>query len=226
MNPELIGVSELDPMEVVNRYRTKPEMEQKLLNLLAANFANLDTSSIDVLVEEMKFVGSDSVEAFPIDVLDLLPEESPIWSSNSYGTEASWELFGVLWFYVSIVRNFAGETEEVKVWSSDSFNEAVEYLEELSNEEANEFANYLYGENKNLKPVDAALLGSLRDARLLFERVDPAAFSSQGIRSHRLELYERTDGSCVVLAINWDEPETWIEVASIDEGRDFIDCFW
>jgi hypothetical protein len=226
MITEVNGVSELDPLEVINRFRANPAMEKELINLLAQKFANLDVSSIEVLVEEMKFYGSKSVEPFPIDVLDLLPEETAIWSSNSYGTEALWELFGVLWFYVSIVRNFSGETEEVKVWSSDSFNEAVEYLEELSNEEAGEFANYVYGENKNLKPVDAALLGSLRDARLIYERVDPATFSSQGIRSHRLELYERFDGSFVVLAIHFDEPQSWINCESADDGRDFIACFW
>jgi hypothetical protein len=226
MITEVNGVSELDPLEVINRFRANPAMEKELINVLAQKFANLDVSSIDVLVEEMKFYGSKSVEPFPIDVLDLLPEETAIWSSNSYGTDASWQLFGVLWFYVSIVSNFSGETEEVTVWSSDSFNEAVEYLEELSNEEANEFANYVYGENMNLKPVDAALLGSLRDARLIYERVEPATLSSQGIRDHRLELYERFDGSFVVLAVHFNEPQSWIDSESADDGRDFIANFW
>lgn len=220
------GVNELDPAQVLRWFHNNPEQNSQLLDFLGATFSNLDTTSIDVVVEELKFYGSDTIEPFPIEVLDLLSECSPVWEDHSYGTEKSWVLYNILWFYVSEVRDISGDVEELRIWSVDSYDSAILYLQELSDEDSNDFASYLLGESKNMKPIDDGVMGGLARAQKLYERVDPATLQSQGLRSHRLELYERTDGSFIVLAINWDEAESWIEVASIEEGRDFIESFW
>jgi len=220
--------STADPAEVVAWFNGLPELGDHVIAFANTLFEDWDCSSIDDVIEELKFWNIGQLGFIPVALIQNLggrrAGEELIWSAHSYETNREWAVYKVWWFIVSIFKDSEGVIRSPRFFPDWQQEKAMrDASQQVSRNEA-QTVSIVYSPVSNFLDIDDQIQSRINNGSMISRK--RGAFLGQGTRALAVQLHRLDDGAFVLVTTDSEQFSKYRFVESVSEGFEAMEKFW